>query len=89
MDFEERINRLVERHEALAQTVEHLALQGEEQRKTAVIQSATMEKLVGNTDKLVSAISQITESIRSLANIAQAHESRLSRIEGRDTGSAN
>jgi hypothetical protein len=31
--IDERLERLVERHEALTQTVEHLALQGEAQNK--------------------------------------------------------
>ena len=33
MTIDERLDRLVERHEALTQTVEHLALQGEEHEK--------------------------------------------------------
>jgi hypothetical protein len=33
MDIDKRLDRLTERHEALTQTVEHLALQGEEQNK--------------------------------------------------------
>ena len=33
MTIDERLERLVERHEALTQTVEHLALQGEAQNK--------------------------------------------------------
>ena len=33
MTIDERLERLTERHEALTQTVEHMALQGEEQNK--------------------------------------------------------
>jgi hypothetical protein len=40
MTIDERLDRLTERHEALTQTMEHLALQGEEQNKR-------IDKLVG------------------------------------------
>jgi hypothetical protein len=40
MTIDERLDRLTERHEALTQTVEHMALQGEEQNKR-------IDKLVG------------------------------------------
>lgn len=33
MDIDQRLERLAERHEALTQTVEHLARQGEEQNQ--------------------------------------------------------
>jgi len=33
MTIDERLDRLTERHEALTQTVEHMALQGEEHRQ--------------------------------------------------------
>jgi hypothetical protein len=40
MTIDERLDRLTERHEALTQTVEHIAIQGEEQNKR-------IDKLVG------------------------------------------
>jgi len=51
MTIDERLDRLTERHEALTQTVEHLALQGEEQHKR-------IDKLVG----LMEAFTAIVQS---------------------------
>jgi hypothetical protein len=48
-EFEKRMDRLTERHEALTQTVEHIALQGEEQNK--------------RIDKLVGLIESITNTV--------------------------
>jgi hypothetical protein len=68
MNIDERLERLVERHEALTQSVEHLALQGEEQNK--------------RIDKIVLALEKDGENIRGLAHIAELHEHRISELEG-------
>ena len=67
MNFEERLDRLVERHEAITQSVEliaHLQQKNEE----------TLEK-----NQVLMA--QVMESINSLARIAHAHEQRISKLE--------
>lgn len=76
MNIDERLERLVERHEALTQTVEHLSLQSEEQNKRIRLQSE-------NIDKILAAIEKDGEHIRSLARIAEIHEHRISDIEER------
>ena len=70
MDFEDRMNRIAERHEALAQAVELLAYR---QQKNEEI----LEK-----NQLLMA--HVLESVDSLARIAQMHERRISDLEGSD-----
>jgi hypothetical protein len=67
MTIDERLERLLQRHEALAQTVEHLARQGEEQN--------------GRMDRILTALEKDGENIRGLARIAEIHEHRISEIE--------
>jgi hypothetical protein len=74
MTIDERLDRLVERHEALTQTVEHLALQGEEQNKLIRLQGE-------NIGKILIAIEKDGENIRGLARIAEIHEHRISDLE--------
>jgi translation initiation factor 1 (eIF-1/SUI1) len=71
MTIEERLDRLVERHEAITQTVEHLALQGEEQNKRLQIQGE-------HIDRIVTLLEKDGDYIRSLARIAEIHARRIS-----------
>lgn len=59
LNLPERMRQIEERHEALTQTVEHLALQGEEQNKRIgellngiVEQNKRIERLVGIVENL-------------------------------------
>jgi hypothetical protein len=65
MTFEEGLEKLKERHEALSQTVEIIAGM---QRKN--------EERMG----------EVMEAINSLARIAEAHERRISGLEGDTNG---
>jgi len=69
MTIDERIERLTERHEALAQSVELLLV-------------ATREN-TENIRGLVEATNQDAENIRALARIAEAHERRITGLEDR------
>jgi hypothetical protein len=96
MNIDERLDRLVERHEALTQTVEHLALQGEEQSKLLRIQGEHIarqgEHIVRqgeqiarqgeHIDRMLTLFEKDGESIRSLARIAEIHDRRISGLEG-------
>lgn len=76
MDFEERIDKLTARHKALSQTVEllaHAQTRNEELHAKNEVMQAKNERL----------ITQVIESIDSLARIAHAHEKRISDIEDR------
>ena len=69
MTFEERIDALTSRHEALAQSVE-LLVHGIDRLESAQEKTETM-------------LAGVVESINSLARIAHAHEGRITRIEDR------
>jgi len=68
MTFEERLDRMAERHEALAQSVELLSIETRELRAA-----------IGD---LRAVVSQDGEHIRALVRIAEIHERRLTHIEG-------
>jgi len=68
VNIDERLERLVERHEALTETVGLLA------HETRDLRAA-----IGD---LNTAVTQDAENIRALARIAEIHERRLSQLEG-------
>ena len=69
MTFEERLDRISARHEALAQTVEVIAgMQKENERRFA------------ETERRFAEVAQF---INQLARVAETHEHRLDRLEGR------
>lgn len=68
MTIDERLERLTERHEALAQSVE-------------MLQSSIREQSA-NIDKILDAIDKDGENIRGLARIAEIHERRITELEG-------
>jgi hypothetical protein len=74
MDFDQRLDRLTERHEALAQTMElvvHMQRKNEEaHQKNEVLLEKSQVLIV-----------QVIESVDSLARIAHAHERRITNIE--------
>lgn len=67
MNIDERIERLTERHEALAQSLELLS---HEVRETRV-----------NVESLLAAVRIDADNIRALARIAEIHERRLTNLE--------
>ena len=75
MMIDERLDRSVERHEALALSVELL-------QSTVHEQSGNIDKQTANIDKLISALKIDGENIAALARIAESHERRLSDLEG-------
>ncbi len=64
-----------ERLEALTMNLELQAREGEAQRQR-------IDALVGRIDTLVGLVATDAENIRSLARIAEIHQSRLGHIEG-------
>lgn len=95
MTFEERIDRLTERHEALAQSLELLALEVREnsQAAKALLEasarqaetSARHEDRLGKQEALIAQILEATarnnETVANLALIARVHSERLARLE--------
>lgn len=68
MSIDERLDRLTERHEALAQSIELMIAEGREQGERI----RALERLA----------QQDGENIRALARIAEIHERRLTHLEG-------
>jgi copper oxidase (laccase) domain-containing protein len=68
MTIDERLDKLTERHEALTQTVELIAHMQQENEKAQ--------------QKNQVLLAEIGEDLHSLARIAQAHEHRISNLEG-------
>jgi prefoldin subunit 5 len=66
--FHARIDRLIERHEALAQSVE--------------LMNHQIGDLSSQIGDLTGAARQDAENIRALARIAEIHERRLTSLEG-------
>jgi len=68
MNIDERLEKLVARHEALTHTVELMAaMQVESQKRAATLESLVTEIAVGTA---------------RLLNTVEAHEQRISRLEG-------
>ena len=71
MTFEEKMDRLTERHEAMAMNLELMIRESETQRV--------------NIDKLLLLSSQDGEHIRGLARIAELHNAKLESLSNRIT----
>jgi hypothetical protein len=81
MDFDQRLDRLTERHEALAQAMElvvHMQQQNEEAHRRTEEAHQKNEVLLEKSQIL---IVQVIESVDSLARIAHAHERRITNLE--------
>jgi len=75
MDIDQRLEKLTERHEALAESMELVV---DLQRKNEEAHQRN-EVLLEKSQVL---IVEVIESVNSLARIAHMHESRLSNLEG-------
>ena len=80
MTFEERIDKLTERHEALAQSVEMLHADTVEFRAEF---RAEMRQLAGMVDKLATTVNTFAESSLRLVATVDRVVDRTARIEGR------
>ena len=67
MNIDERLEKLVERHEALTQSVELLVLEN--------------RKVAEETRKIETIVLNIVSGISSLVTIVRSHEQRLSDLE--------
>ncbi len=82
MTIDERFEKMAERHEALAQTVEMLVMEnratGEKLAKTIEF-AGGLSKQIGELGKYTSEVANATARLLS---IAEAHENRITRLEG-------
>lgn len=76
MTFDERLDRLTERHEALTQSIELMIHENRERVAQWEAQSAQWELRFG----------QIATILERLTQIADSHERRLDRLEGSGAG---
>jgi septation ring formation regulator EzrA len=65
MTIDERFDRLTEQHEALKETVEHLAIQSEERNK--------------RIDKLDEAISRLLDLVEKMVEVKTSQQRRLAK----------
>jgi hypothetical protein len=73
MNFEEGLEKLKERHEALTQTVEIIAAMQKDNERRAAASAAEFDRRMG----------QVLEAITQLSHIAESHDHRLDNLEDR------
>ena len=73
MTIDERLEKLTERHEALTQTVELMALENKERDRRLEQRDQRLDKI----------LNQMAEGIARLLHIAEIHEHRLDDLERR------
>jgi uncharacterized protein YoxC len=76
MTIDERLEKLTERHEALAQTMELTALENKER-------DARLDKLAEDLSKLVATVDRVVGSVEKLTQIVTDHQERIRNLEGR------
>ena len=88
MTFEERIDRLTERHEALAQSVELVARNNIDLQASMVDMQAGMVDLQASTMELRSLNKHSSEMLDGLllatdrlVRVSEAHEGRITKLE--------
>jgi hypothetical protein len=78
MTIDERLEKLTERHEALTQTVELMALENKERDRRLEVMGKSMEARDRRLDGI---LTQMAEGITSLLHIAEIHEQRLDDLD--------
>lgn len=74
MNIDERLEKLVERHEALTQTVELMAHEDHERDRR-------MDQLTGRVEHITGTLERVVEAIGQLVHVAELHERRLNNLE--------
>jgi hypothetical protein len=77
--FDESLEKLKERHEALTQTVEIIAGMQKDNERRAAERSAEIDRRFLETDRRMG---QVLEAITQLGHIAESHDHRLDNLEG-------
>ena len=81
MTFDERLDQISQKHQALAETVQIIASMQLENEKAHRNNELLLEKNERLQEKNQILIADIMESVNSLARIAHAHENRITRLE--------
>jgi hypothetical protein len=77
--FEESLERLRERHEALTQTVELIAA---DNRQFAIENRKMFEEIARENRQRDKRLGEIMEGLARLVHVAEIHEQRIERLEG-------
>ncbi len=80
-DFNERIQRLTERHEALAQSVELFQHEIRELGQKLQLQRENIDKLTVESAAQQATVTQVLTAMKELIEVATSHERRLGRLE--------
>jgi hypothetical protein len=79
MTIDERLERLTERHQALAESVELFVASTRENFQST---NAGLARVGNMVDQLVVAVQQTNESVATLLTVVESHQRRLSNLEG-------
>jgi archaellum component FlaC len=71
MTIDERLDRLTERHEALTQSVELMALENKERDRRLAVENKERDRR----------LDQIMEGLARLVHVAEIHEQRLDDLD--------
>jgi polyhydroxyalkanoate synthesis regulator phasin len=89
MTIDERLDKLTERHEALALSVEHLVAEGKLTDERLRVLAEASSKLAQASlkqfelhGKVQTQFDQVRESLAALVRVAEAHEHRVTQLEG-------
>ena len=80
MNFEESMERLKERHEALSQSVEMLLASQRQTERLMAEQAARTDRQIAETGHQ---IRELLQFINQLAHVAESHERRLDDLDKR------
>ena len=78
MTIDQRLERLLERHEALTQSVELMALENKERDRRMDERDKRLEE---RDKRLDGVLTQMAEGIARLLHVAEIHEQRIDRLE--------
>jgi len=82
VNIDERLDRLTERHGALAQSIELMVADGKLVGARIQVLAEACSKLFETAAKQADATGKRSESIDKLSRIAEIHEHRLDDLEG-------
>lgn len=76
------LDRLAERHEALTQTVEIMAAEGQRLQKMSESNEALTQKMFERHEALTQTVEIMVSEGQRLQKLVESHERRLTRLEG-------
>lgn len=83
MTTDERLERLIARHEVLTGSVELLTADLRSLNASVEALSLNVRAVSAAQGKTQTMLAQVSEDLRTLANIAQMHHDRITRLEER------